>query len=376
MNYNERYLTLCNIFKQDSDIHLNETNIDIRFIRFDSILNDGENALLSMDNYISENSSFLYPVFVPGKSERTKNDEAIVLLHGLNERSWEKYLTWAEFLCVNSGKPVILFPIAFHINRAPLSWSNPRKMMTLLNFRKEKYFVDRSMSFANVALSDRLSQNPERFYMSGRQTWADLTTLFEIIKNGKHPIFKEGTKIDIFAYSIGAFLSQVALMANQKNLFNDTRLFMFCGGSIFSSMQGTSRSIMDKQAFQTIKDYYINKFGKETFANSVKWIRDNAFNAFNSMISPENFKTQREAAFSHLSKQIKGITLLKDEVIPHSGVLDAIGSRNAESIISLIDFDFQYTHENPFPINTSDTNSLNKAFKTVFSEALDFFTTP
>jgi len=44
--------------------------------------------------------------------------------------------------------------------------------------------------------------------------------------------------------SIGAFLSQVVLMANQKNLFSDSRLFMFCGGSIFRSMFGVSRSIM------------------------------------------------------------------------------------------------------------------------------------
>ena len=43
------------------------------------------------------------------------------------------------------------------------------------------YVDDRSMSFANVALSDRLSHNPERFYLSGRQTWP-LDLSFEMIK--------------------------------------------------------------------------------------------------------------------------------------------------------------------------------------------------
>ena len=373
MIYNERYSTLCSNFKQGTNIYLSETNVEIKFFNFNSVYNECDNALLATDNSISENRSFLYPVFIPGKSKRKNYNGAIVLLHGLNERSWEKYLTWAEYLCVNSGRPVILFPIAFHINRAPLSWSNPRKMMNLLNFRKEMYVEDRSMSFANVALSDRLSHNPERFYLSGRQTWADLTSLFEMIKNGSHTLFKEDTKIDIFAYSIGAFLSQVALIANQKNLFSNTKLFMFCGGSIFNSMQGASRSIMDRPAFQTIKDYYINTFDEEKHASSLRWIRDKAFNAFNSMISADRHKLEREEAFFKLSNQIKGITLQQDEVIPHSGVLEAMGKKNAMSNITLLDFNFPYSHENPFPVKTKDTTLLNKSFKTVFNNAVNFF---
>ena len=372
MNYNKRYSDLCNSYKQGADIYLNETNVGIKFYRFKSILNECVNAQVASDNYINENISFSYPVFIPHKTKIKNYEEAIILLHGLNERNWDKYLTWAEYLCVNSGKPVILFPIAYHINRAPSSWSNPRKMITLLNQRKEKYDDDRSMSFANVALSSRLSQNPERFYMSGRQTWSDLTSLFEIIINGQHPLFKEGAKADIFAYSIGAFLSQVALIANQKNLFSNTKLFMFCGGSIFNSMHGTSRNIMDKPAFQTIKDYYINNFDKEKYATTINWVRDKAFNAFNSMISTDKFKKEREEAFFKLSNQIKGITLLKDEVIPHNGVVEAIGKQNADSNISLLDFDFSYTHENPFPTKTKDTGLLNRSFKAVFDEAVDF----
>ncbi len=373
MNYNERYIDLSTNYKQGTDTYLNETNVEIKFFHFNSALKECDNALLATDNCISENRSFLYPVFIPGKSKRKKYNGAIVLLHGLNERSWEKYLTWAEYLCVNSGKPVIMFPIAFHINRAPLSWSNPRKMMTLLNLRKEKYVDDRSMSFANVALSDRLSQNPERFYMSGRQTWSDLSSLFEMIKSGIHPLFNEDSKIDIFAYSIGAFLAQVALIANQKKLFTNTNLFMFCGGSIFSSMQGASRNIMDRAAFQTIKDYYINSFDLEKHKSSLKWVRDKAFKAFNSMITTDKHKIEREETFFKLSNQIKGITLLKDEVIPHYGVLEAMGKKNAISNINLLDFDFPYTHENPFPIKTKDTFLLNKSFKTVFDIAVDFF---
>ena len=372
MNYNGRYKELNNNFNIGKDFYIRETNIDVCFINFNSYSSSTEDKFLTSDRNINENSSFLYPVFVPSGRRKKDNDEVIILLHGLNERNWEKYLTWAEFMSYNSGKPVILFPIAFHINRAPLSWSNPRKMVNLLNTRKEKFIQDRSMSIANVALSNRLSQNPERFYLSGRQTWDDLTTLFDEIKTGKHPYFKEGAGIDIFAYSIGAFLSQIALMSNQKGLYTNTRLFMFCGGSIFNSMQGASRSIMDNLAFDTIRNYYINIFGNEATTSPVKWIRDKAFSAFSSMISVERFKEEREEIFTKLAGHIKGITLTKDRVIPHEGVTEAMGAKNTESNIRNIDFPFPYTHENPFPANTKDTTSLNKTFNNVFSEAVEF----
>jgi len=366
-NYKERYTVLNSCFIQGNGFHIHETNIDVRFFHFNSRSSIGKNETLLTDSAIGENLSFDYPVFIP--SGKTKNDKAILLLHGLNERSWSKYLPWAETICYHTGKPVILFPIAFHMNRSPLSWSNPRNLINLLGFRKERYQDDRSISFANVALSDRISQNPERFYLSGRQTWADLTSLFGEIKTGRHPLFKEGTQIDLFAYSIGAFLSQIALMANEQNLFNDTRLFMFCGGSIFRSMQGISRSIMDRAAFDKLQEYYIHHFGGERVTG---WRRDNGFNAFCRMISPERGQGEREDFFTRISKRISGIVLAKDTVIPYQGVEEALGTQNTETSMTLLDFSFPYTHENPFPLHSQDISSVNTAFRNIFSRAVEF----
>ena len=80
------------------------------------------------DNNIQENKSFSYTVFTPRGTK--KIDKAILLLHGLNERNWDKYLTWAEYLALATGKAVILFPIAFHMNRTPGTWYNPRALMS------------------------------------------------------------------------------------------------------------------------------------------------------------------------------------------------------------------------------------------------------
>ena len=368
MNYNERYIALNNCFRQGAESHLKETGTDIRFFRFHSTLCDDEKESQTEILSISENFAFEYPVFLPSGSNR--HEKAILLLHGLNERNWTKYLPWAEFLSMQTDRPVILFPIAFHMNRSPQTWSNPRSLVDLLNFRRRQYEDDRTVSFANVALSDRISQNPERFYLSGRQTWADLTTLFGAIKSGKHPLFKEGCHIDIFAYSIGAFLSQIALMANEQNLFADSRLFMFCGGSILRSMYGISRSIMDRAAFNRMQDYYVHHFGKEPES---RWQHDNAFKAFFQMILPGRLQTEREDFFSRIRNRIAGVALEKDRVIPYHGVREALGNETTEATISLLDFPFDYTHENPFPLQTKDQVSLNNAFTHIFSRAVSFF---
>lgn len=368
INYSVRHTELNNIYKQGVDCHLEKTGVDIKFFSFNSKSTDKKsNTIEETDKNIAENFSFEYPVFMI--ADRPKQDKAIVLLHGLNERNWSKYLSWAEMLCLYTEKPVILFPIAYHINRAPVTWSNPRTLINLLNIRKEQYSGDRSISYANIALSDRISQCPERFYLSGRQTWTDLTNLFEEIKSGYHPLFMEDTKIDLFAYSIGAFLSQVALMANQKDLYSESRLFMFCGGSIFRSMFGISRSILDKPAFEKLQQYYIHNFGNEALP---VWERDNAFNAFLQMITPEKFKIERECFFSRLKERIKGIALANDLVIPYHGIQDALGKKNAESAIQLYDFPFAYSHENPFPTSTKDVTALNSAFTNIFSKAAEF----
>ena len=67
------------------------------------------------DNQIKENQNFTYYVVVPSNEGDTKPDKkfgsAILLFHGLNERSWDKYRPWANYLSDKTGKPVILFPI-------------------------------------------------------------------------------------------------------------------------------------------------------------------------------------------------------------------------------------------------------------------------
>ncbi|KAA6303917.1 hypothetical protein EZS27_044441, partial [termite gut metagenome] len=152
------------------------------------------------DDCIDENKSFNYTVFTP-RDGKGKRGEAIILLHGFNERNWNKYLTWAEHLAENTGKSVILFPIAFHMNRTPGLWSKPRAILPWVNERRQEVSYLDNSTFVNVALSSRISKQPLRFYVSGLVSAYDVLQLVREIKSGDHPFFKEGTSVNIFAYS-------------------------------------------------------------------------------------------------------------------------------------------------------------------------------
>jgi len=372
MEYTQRYKELNAQFKLGVDTHLTDSNIDIRYFSFKSLHEEDPIENLSrdlQDENIGENASFLYPVFMPREAQ--KADNAILLLHGLNERNWNKYLTWAEYLCTNTGKPVILFPIAFHMNRSPLSWSNPRDLQNILQQRRSQNGEDRSLSLANVALSERITDKPYRFYSSGRQSINDLSALFKQIKEGKQELFNKNTHIDIFAYSIGAFLAEITLMTNPLRLFSDSKLFIFCGGGIFSSMVGQSRSIMDKKAFHQLYDYYLTHFTKSANPDQEN---DSMFESFNCMISSERNQSKRELFFKRLGSKLKGISLLNDQVMSFHGIPEALGINCARNRFKRLDFSFSYTHENPFPVGALfDSTEVDNGFNKVFSEIADFF---
>ena len=366
MIYSERYAALDAQFALGKDCRIADSGIDIRFFPFDSSFRP---LLLNTDDeLIGENASFIYPVLYP--AGKAKSDEAIVLLHGLNERRWNKYLPWAEYLVQTTGKPVILFPIAFHMNRSPYAWSNPREMDYMLNLRRMRNGDDRFLTVANVALSERICEQPLRFYTSGKQSIIDLNKLAENIKRGEHPLFNKHARINIFAYSIGAFLSQIALMADESGIYSDSKLFLFCGGGIFSSMSGKSRSILDGKAFDVLLKYYSDTYPAILFSTESK---DKLSQAFCSMIAPQWFERERVSFFENMGNRLSGISLKKDHVMPYDGIAHAMGEKYTASHIQYLDFDYDYLHEAPFPLTGKiDVSAVNGSFDKIFSTAAQF----
>jgi hypothetical protein len=374
MEYTKTYNTLKNIFIPDKEeILIPESDIKIYNVGFRSDF-PVEGFLNATDKLIAENRSFSYPVFTPGK---TNSNKVILLLHGLNERSWIKYLVWAYWLAEYTDSYVILFPISFHINRSPASWKDPRAMIPVMKDRTSLNGEIKMSSFANIAISNRLTESPLRFFNSGYQTVTDITKLLLTVRNAQHPVIPGSENINIFAYSIGAFLAEIILMGNPDNLFTESKLFIFCGGSVFSNMQGSSKLIMDSKAFERVYRYYLYEFEKSITGKSPveNLLRTSQLGmAFRSMIDFGRLKTFRENLLTKLRNQIHSITLKMDTVIPPAGVVSTLNIFNNKTIAEVWDFPYVYSHENPFPLfNTPLSKEVDRSFENIFSEAKNFF---
>jgi len=353
------------------------STVSIRNVKFESTMDD-QFFSAQNDAGIEENNDFSYPVFVPGEATGQK---VILLFHGLNERSWDKYLTWAYYLAKTTGSYVVLFPISFHINRTPDSWRDPRASFKSFNLRRTDLGDIEKSSIANVLLSKRLSETPLRFFSSGYQTVVDVCHLVESIKNGTHRIIPQSPKVDIFAYSIGAFMAQIIMMANPKDLFSGSKLFIFCGGSVFSNMKGTSKYIMDKVAYDNVYKYYV-----DDFENRIKrgyslydFFNNNSLGlTFRSMLSLARGKEYRDKALSRLGNSIYAIALAKDTVIPPNGIMETLSVNHAiKCRVKVIDFPFNYCHESPFPVfKTELGKEVDCCFNRVFNEAASFLGRP
>jgi Family of unknown function (DUF6051) len=370
MEYTSTINELKSLFTNENrEISIPDSDIGIQNISFCSDALQDE-FLNKNDSHIIENSSFSYPVFIP---QNTKSDKVILLLHGLNERSWAKYLAWGYYLAKHTDSYVILFPISFHINRSPASWRDPRAMVNFMKVRNSSFGDIELSSFANIALSNRLTEDPLRFFKSGFQTTSDIIKLLSGIRNGTHEIIPQTTNFNIFAYSIGAFLAEIILMGNPENLLTGSKLFIFCGGSVFSNMQGTSKLIMDRLAFDRVYRYYLFEFEKTLTGKSplVDFLLTSQIGmAFRSMIDLDRLKMFRENILNKLRDQIRSVSLLKDTVIPSKGIISTLGNINKKEVVDIWDFPFPYCHENPFPVlNFPLSKKVDYWFERVFAEA-------
>jgi len=331
-----------------------------------------DEAKIDLDSGIKENQTFRYAVFAPARCQ--KFSEAIILLHGLNERHWVKYLPWAYQLAVQTKKPVILFPIAYHINRSPLTWTSPRLMSKLSVLRRAALPALEHSSFANVALSLRIDHCPGLFPLSGVQTYFDLIKLSSGIQAGHFDLFEKDCHIDFFAYSIGALLTETLLISNPLQLFSKSKAFFFCGGSTFDKINGCSRAIMDSAAFARLSSYMCNI---TVFKNEIKipeqqrYLLKEGWNAFLAMSGMMPYVYYRENAFSRLKYRIKAIGLKHDYVVPGSSIKETFG--NACFDVAVIDFPFKYSHEVPFPVMDQRMNDVvTQSFCTILNEASSF----
>lgn len=328
------------------------------------------------DSKVIENHQFKYHIFKP--IEEGKSKRVILLFHGFNEKYWDKYLPWAKVMMDQTGSTIILFPISFHMNRAPQAWSDKRLMFNSCEHRKKSFPDIRDSSLSNVAISSRIQYNPQRFFWSGIQTYYDVLQLINQIKQDKHALIAPDTTIDIFAYSIGSLLGEILMMTNPLEIFNNSKLCLFCGGPVFNRMSPVSKFILDSEANVALYSYVVEHLESHLkndprlghyFGNDHKEGR-----ILLSMLNYKSMKKLREELLLTISKRVMAITLEDDEVVPPYEVINTLkgSERNIPIRIETINLPYNYKHEDPFPLNVKIKDDVNRGFETIFNLVVDF----
>jgi hypothetical protein len=348
--------------------------------KFNKLANRNENGCkesVKIFNYIDplvgENNHFIYPLYRKDKNEKSKS--IIILLHGLNEKSWDKYHTWAKKLVEITGKAVLMFPISFHINRTPPEWNEPRAMNALSKERMKIYPDIIETSFVNAAISTKLQLSPQSFFWSGLRTYSDIHKLLGQIKNGEHKYIDKYATIDFFSYSIGAFLTEILFIADTADIFKKSRAFLFCGGPTMDKMYPISKYIYDNKTEYEMTSYYVRNFENniKNDTNLTKYYsqKTEVGLAFKSMLNYEHLKDFRENKLGEKSKNISALALAKDKVIPPNSVRETLCGKNNNIPIdvNIMDFPFEYGHVSPFPLIEHIQPDVNKCFDKVFNLA-------
>lgn len=388
MDLAEQYKLLVTRFNfSEREIRIDDLSTTIINFRYESSfpdinsLQDQNDPSFSYDPELLKsnmlvNHRFNYPVFISEKNK--KSGKVILLLHGLNERTWNKYLIWAKYLAEHTGQPVILFPLAFHINRSPEKWNDAHAMSELSSYRKSLFSELKDSTYLNAALSARIENSPEQFFISGMQSYLDVVQFVSEIKAGRHPLFQKETEVNIFSYSIGAFLSELLVMANPGGLFDTTKLCLFCGGATFDEMNAASRYIMDSHAFHKLhslserKNFrrlknYLGTFGLEELKHIWKSMR--------LMTFLKEGRDARERVLNKIGKQVYAIGLEKDKVVPAAAILKTLKGLNLSlpTKVEIMDFPYNYTHEVPFPFtNERIVSQVDRCFNEVFTKVATF----
>lgn len=331
---------------------------------------DESDIINKKDAEITENIRFRYHIFHPAGNGKQRH--AVFLFHGFNEKYWDKYLPWADYLAGTLGKTVILFPIAFHMNRAPHSWSDAHKMYAIA-LRRRKLHPDVICStLSNVAISTRLHNKPQRFIWSGLQSYFDVIDLVEQIRSNQHPIVAPQATIDFFAYSIGCLLAEILLMADYRNYFSESKLCMFCGGAVFNRLSPVTKFILDSEANVSLYSYVVEHLESHMKHNALLSSFLGATRpegtAFRCMLNYNTLTETREKLFRRLSARLLAVALARDTVIPPYEIVNTLQGvrRDIPVQVEILDFPYPYKHEDPFPATRPLAEPVDEMFRRTF----------
>lgn len=367
-----------NILPGVSDYHCVTHNIDLKYKHsFYTEVGTIKDSVHVNDICVEENRVFKYQIVKPKEINSAK--KVVFLFHGFNEKDWNKYLPWAQSICEGTGSSVVLFPIAFHMQRAPKYWSSKREMFFLSKLREERYPNIVHSTLSNVAISMRLHSMPQRFIWSGLQTYYDVIQFIEECKAGNHEYISKDFEFDIFAYSIGGFLAQILKLSNHNNFFSNSKVCLFCSGATFNRLSPVSKFILDSEANVALYSFLVEHFDKILQKDNLlnHYIQEDHLEGkiFHSMLDYQKMRNFREELLKKYENHIYAITLKKDDVMPSYEVINALKGayRDINIKVEELDFNREYIHENPFPVSNVVSKQIAEDLELVFNKVCNFY---
>ncbi|MFN2314678.1 MAG: DUF6051 family protein, partial [Bacteroidales bacterium] len=168
--------------------------------------------------------------------------------------------------------------------------------------------------------------------------------------------------------------TQVMMLSSPSLLPAESRMLLFCGGSAFGLMNGTSKLIMDSRAFERLVTFYLqwpdhkmNSDG-DLFMKILNGTPEGE--AFYAMTSLSRLKDISGSPFINTGGKLKAITFAGDRVIPAEAVSATLQGADAE----VWSPGYPSTHENPFPVLAGERSyEVDRTFDRLFTTAARFF---
>ena len=335
------------------------------------------NSVHIKDIFAKSNRSFKYQIIKPKGADKVKR--VVLLFHGFNERDWSKYLPWAKEISDGTESAVVLFPLAFHMQRAPKEWSNTREMFKLSEERKQTYPNIENSSLTNVAVSTRLHAMPHRALWSGLQTYNDVLQLMKNIKKDNNKHIDKDAHFDIFSFSVGGFLAQVLKMTNFNNYFKHSKVCLFCSGATFNNQAPSSKFILDSETDAALYAYLVKDIDEIIENDPVlrHYLKGDFLpgKIFYAMLDYNKEKDFRESMLKKYENQFYAISLTKDDIVRPHEIVNTLKGANGDIDIRIdeMDFEYDYIHENPFPVMGVDSKKVDESFEMMFAKVLSFY---
>jgi hypothetical protein len=296
---------------------------------------------------IAENLDFRYPLLrtggAAGRGERSRH--LVLVLHGLNERSFTKYVPWAYQLWRSTGAAVALFPLSFHVNRVLPGWG--RQIEAHLARRRAVPRNENVHAF-NCVISDRLDAWPERFFWGGLQSYGDVLDLVREVRSGAHPHVHPEAAIDLVGYSIGGYLALGLMLLDEGGLFRDSRAVVFESGAALRATNMSSRFIIDHACEVSLMKLYVRFTGRLANPRLSHWLREHELGRwFRALCGDEAERPRLEARLRELAPRLLALSNRNDEVIPANAVLNTLQGLHRDTGVRVQELVLG-VHEHPF----------------------------